>query len=84
MSEPIPIKSWVVPGVDGEREMLDYCQGQIAKHVEMYGEAPSACAIVLESDKGWTVHSWSARSDSDRTKNCGAAAALLLKRATDE
>ncbi len=84
MSEPVPIKAGVLPTVDGEREMVDYLQGQVARHVETWGEAPTAAAIVLHSKNGYSTHSWSILENTDRDgrANCAAAAGLLLERAS--
>ncbi len=83
MADPLPIRDGVVPKLDLEREMLDYCQGRIAAHVKRYGEAPDAIAIVTQSAKGRTAHSWSPVKGSDMLTTCATAAALLLHRSTE-
>ncbi len=83
MTQPLPIRPDVAFQIDGEREMIDYLIGQVKEHVARWGEAPHGAAVVLASDKGRSVHSFSMRPDGDRLASCSAAAALLLQRGVE-
>lgn len=84
MAKTVPIRPDVTFTCDLEREMIDYLIGRVKVHGSRY-EAPHTAAIVLTSDNGRSVHSFTTNADKgDRLATCAAAAALLLQRATDE
>ncbi len=86
MTEPLPIRDGIIPEIDLEREMLDYCQTQLRNYRTENKAAPTRIAIVLagrdEDGKFSTLaNSW-ADDRCSRMENCSVAAALLLRRAT--
>ncbi len=84
MTKPLPIRPDVEFQIDGEREIIDYLICRVKEHAAQWGDAPHGAAIVLTSDKGRSVHSFSMRPDGDRLASCSTAAALLLNRATED
>lgn len=85
--DPIPLREGILPEYDGEREMVDYCQGQIRAFAQQFGTPPSRAAIVLMGSKddefATRTHSWDSDGKAPRVVTCSVAASLLLKRATD-
>jgi hypothetical protein len=78
----VPLRDGDVVRSDTEREMIDYAVVRIRKHIEDYGEPPTTMAIVTQSAKGRTGHSFSLNpDDQDRLGTCAAAAAILWERA---
>jgi hypothetical protein len=82
MADLLPLTPDMVIATDAEREMVDYVVGRVMRHRKDWGEPPDTIAIVTESSKGRTPHSFSLKPDSDRLATCAAAAALLLHRGT--
>lgn len=89
MTEPLPIRDGVIPSFDVEREMVDYCQKELRLFIKGAGQPPTRIAVVTmgKGDDGQfhsRANSWDAREQTARVENCGTAAALLLKRATED
>lgn len=75
-----PIRPEIIPTLDVERELIDYCAEKIRMHYATHGEVNSIAFVLIGEVS--TAHSWSPRHESaSRGECCGYAAALLLKRA---
>jgi len=77
-----PIRSDIVPELDVEREMIDFCMAKVREFAKERGE-PRSIALVLIGENADHVASWTPKLKTDRREVRAYAGARLLRDATD-
>lgn len=76
-----PIRPGVEPKLNVERELIEWAKDRIIDFTVKHG-APHSIALVLSNKDQIGAQSWTPYENGpSRAENCGAAAAVLLKRA---
>lgn len=85
-SSIVPIRDNIEPGIDAERELIDWCLTRLRTFREDAGVPPEQIAIVLigldRNDEMYSLaNSWDVYSRRTRLETCSMAATLLTARA---